>query len=61
MGAKRLHRETAGQPQNRLQKYYIRDVLKMSSISIPSGPLQKFVGMHRCELEYRQINHATGY
>ena len=23
MGAKRLHRETAGQPQNRLQKYYI--------------------------------------
>ena len=27
MGVKRLHRETAGQPRNRLQKYYIRDNL----------------------------------
>ena len=32
MGAKRLHPETAGQPQNRLQKYYTRDILYVIEI-----------------------------
>ena len=34
MGAKRLHRETAGQLQNWLQKYYVRDTYQRSSTYI---------------------------